>query len=158
MKRASTWYSAVSSRPDMPNGRKISCWLYQFHRKLALHLGVGVAQLTISKFLRNPRGSFAARHPPAFEQLEYCWPWNIVRPYRLYRYFLDSWGSQQSKERVIAGAGPAQAGKSYLIVRTGEFNWRTLENHYVIASIEAPLKSGGWWTKFVILQSCAIFF
>ena len=37
-------------------------------------------------------------------------------------YFLDSWGSQQSKERIITGAGLVQAGKSYRVVRTGEFN------------------------------------
>ena len=73
-------------------------------------------------------------------------------------YFLDSWGSQQSKERIITGAGFAQASKSYHTVRTGEFNWRTSKNPYVIASIEAPLKSCGWWSKFVILESCATFF
>ena len=78
MKRASTWYSAGSSWPDLPNGRKISGWLHQFPGKLAVHPGVCVTQLTISKFLRNPPSSCAARQPPAFEQLEYCWPWNIV--------------------------------------------------------------------------------
>ena len=78
MKSTSTWYSTGSSWPDLPNGRKISAWLHRFPGKLAVHPGVGVAQLTISKFLRNPRGSCAAPQPPAFEQLEYCWPWNIV--------------------------------------------------------------------------------
>jgi hypothetical protein len=80
MKRASIWYSAGSSWPDLPNGRKIRCWLDQYPGKLAVHPGVGVAQLTISKFLQNPPSSCAARHPPAFEQLEQCWPWNIVGP------------------------------------------------------------------------------
>ena len=72
------WYSTGSSWPDLPNGRQISGWLYRFPRKLAVHPGVGATQLTISKSLRNPPSSCAARHPPAFEQLEYCWPWNIV--------------------------------------------------------------------------------
>jgi hypothetical protein len=39
--------------------------------KLAVHPGVGVAQQTISKFLRNPLSNGAAWHPLAFEQLEY---------------------------------------------------------------------------------------
>ena len=134
MKRASAWYSADSSWPDLPNGRKISGWLYQFPWKLAVHPGVGVAQLTISKSLRNPPGSCAAQHPPAFEQLEYYCPWNIVVPLSTL-YVLDSWGSQQSKERIITGAGLAQPGKSYVTVRTDEFNWRTAENSYVNASI-----------------------
>ena len=30
MKNGSTWYSTGSSRPDLPNGRKISGWLYWF--------------------------------------------------------------------------------------------------------------------------------
>jgi hypothetical protein len=80
MKSGSTWYSTGSFWPDLPNGRKISGWLHRFHGKLAVHPGVGVAQLTINKFLQNPPSSCAARHPPAFEQLEYCWPWNIVAP------------------------------------------------------------------------------
>jgi hypothetical protein len=37
---------------------------------LAVHPGVGVTQLTISKFIRNPPSCCAARHPPAFGQLE----------------------------------------------------------------------------------------
>ena len=37
-------------------------------------------------------------------------------------YFLDSWGFQQSKERIITGAGLAQPGKSYRHDWTGEFN------------------------------------
>ena len=157
MKSGSTWYSTGSFWPDLPNGRKISGWLHQFPGKLTAHPGVDVTQLTISKLLRNPPNSCAARQPPAFEQLEYCWPWNIVGPL-LTLYFLVSWGSQLSKERIITGAGPAQASKNYRAVRTGEFTWRTSENPYVVASIEAPFKSGGWWSKFVILQSCATFF
>ena len=73
-------------------------------------------------------------------------------------YFLDSWGSQQSKERIITGAGLAQAGKSCLTVRTVEFNCRTSGNSYVIAPIEAPLKSAGWRSKFVIFHTCPTFF
>jgi hypothetical protein len=77
-------------------------------------------------------------------------------------YFLDSWVSQQSKERIITGAGCytglRQPGKSYLTVWTGEINWRTLENPYVTASIEAPLKSAGGVSKFVIFNTCPIFF
>jgi hypothetical protein len=80
MKSGSTWYSTDSSWPDLPNGRKISGWVHQFPGKLAVHPGFGATQLTISKSLRNPPSSCAARHPPAFEQLEYCWPWNIVGP------------------------------------------------------------------------------
>ena len=70
-------------------------------------------------------------------------------------YFLDSWGSQQSKERIITGAGLGQPSKSYHAVPTGKFNWRTSENPYVIASIEAPLKSVGWRSKFVIFHILA---
>jgi hypothetical protein len=55
-------------------GAKISGWLHQFPGKLAVHAhtGVGVNQLTISKFLRNPPSSCTAQHQPAFEQLEDC--------------------------------------------------------------------------------------
>ena len=74
------WYPTGSSRPELPDASKISCWLDQFSGKLAIHPGVGVAQLTISKFLRNPPSSCPARHPPAFGQLEYCWLWNFVEP------------------------------------------------------------------------------
>ena len=80
MKSGSTWYSTGSFWPELPNGREISGWLHQFPGKLDVHPGVDVTQLTISKFLRNPPSSCAAWHPPAFEQLEYCWPWNIVEP------------------------------------------------------------------------------
>jgi hypothetical protein len=73
-------------------------------------------------------------------------------------YFLDSWGSQQSKERIITGAGLAQPRKSYHAVRTGEFNRQTSKNPYVIASIEAPSKSAGWRSKFVISHTCATLF
>ena len=78
---------------------------------------------------------------------------NIVDPKILWNvlstpYFLDSWEPQQSKERIITGAGLVQPGKSCPTVRTVEFNWRTSKNPYVIASIEAPLKSGGWRSKF----------
>ena len=105
------WYSTGSSWPDLPNGPKITGWLHQFHEKLAVHPGVDVTQLTISKFLRNPPSSCAARQPPAFEQLEYCWPWNIEVPL-IDPILLDSRGSQQSKERIITGAGPGKPGKS----------------------------------------------
>jgi hypothetical protein len=79
-KSGSTWYSTDSSWADQPNGRKISGWLHQFTGKLAVHPGVGATQLTINTSLRNPPSSCAARHPPAFEQLEYCRPWNILEP------------------------------------------------------------------------------
>ena len=79
-KSGSTRYSIGSFWPDLPNGRKISGWLYQFPGKLAVNPGVGATQLTISKSLRNPPSSCAARQPPAFEQLEYCWPQNIGLP------------------------------------------------------------------------------
>jgi hypothetical protein len=83
----------------MPNGREVSGWLKRFPGKLAVHPGVGATrgaltsatQLTISKFLRNPPSSCAARQPPAFEQLEYCRPLNIVvpggTPYRPYTFW-----------------------------------------------------------------------
>jgi hypothetical protein len=79
------WFDLILYRsfwPHLPNhpGREISGWLHQFPGKLAVHLGVDVTQLTISKFLRNPPSSCVARHPTAFEQLEYCWPWNMVEP------------------------------------------------------------------------------
>jgi hypothetical protein len=51
------------------------------------------------------------------------------------------------------GAGLLQPDKSYRAVWTGEFNSRTLENPYVIASIEAPLKSAVWRSKFVIFHA-----
>ena len=102
----------------------------------------------------------AAVHPSTLLLLNNL---NIVDPEILYYalstlYFLDSWGSQQSKERIITGAGPGQPGKSCLTVRTVEFNWRTSENPYVISSIEAPLKSDGWRSKFVIFHTCTTFF
>ena len=86
---------------------------------------------------------------------------NIVDPKILWYalstlYFLDS--SQLSKERIITGAGPGQPGKSYLTVRTAETNWRISENPYVIAPIEAPLKSAPWRSKFVIFHTCTTFF
>ena len=82
MKRGSTWYctGTCSSWADLPNGRKIRGWLHQFPGKLAGHPGVGVTQLMISKFPRNPPSSCAAQQPPACEQLEYCWPQNIGVP------------------------------------------------------------------------------
>jgi hypothetical protein len=46
-------------------------------------------------------------------------------------------------------------GKNHHAVWMGEFNWRTLENPYVVASIEAPLKSAVWQSlaiKFMIFQ------
>jgi hypothetical protein len=48
---------------------------------------------------------------------------NIVDPKTLYYllstlYFLDSWGSQQSKERIITGDGPVKPNKSYHAVWT----------------------------------------
>ena len=88
---------------------------------------------------------------------------NIVDPKILWYplstlYFLDSWGSQQSKKHIIMGAGLGQPGKSYLTVRTAETNWRTSENPYVIAPIEAPLKSAAWRSKIVIFHTCTTFF
>jgi hypothetical protein len=44
--------------------------------------------------------------------------------------------STVERERIITSAGFGQAGKNYHAVRTGEFNWQTSENPYVIASIE----------------------
>jgi hypothetical protein len=59
-------------------GAKYVRWLHQFPGKLTVDPGVSVTQLMISKFLlsivRNSPTSFAARHPPAFEQLEYRSP------------------------------------------------------------------------------------
>ena len=103
-------------------GAKISIWLYQFPRKLAVHPGVGVAQLTITG-LANSYGILAAAVQPGTHlllnnlniiELEILWG-------RLSTlYFLDSCGSQQPKERIITGAGLGQTGKSYLTIRTGE--------------------------------------
>jgi hypothetical protein len=39
-----------------------------------------------------------------------------------------------------------------------EFNWRTLENPYVIAPIEVPLKRAAWRSKFVIFLLAQLFF
>jgi hypothetical protein len=38
MKSASTWYSTGSSWPDLPNGCKISRWLYQLPGKLTTYI------------------------------------------------------------------------------------------------------------------------
>jgi hypothetical protein len=100
MKSGSTSYSTGSFWPDLPNGRIISGWLHQFSGKLIVHSGVDVTQLTISKFLRNPPSICAAWQPPAFEQLEYCWPWNIGLP-PIDPILSGSWGYQPSKERII---------------------------------------------------------
>jgi hypothetical protein len=51
-----------------------------------------------------------------------------------------------------------QAGKSYRAIGTSEFNCQTSEIPYVIASIEAPLKSAGWQSKFVIFILAQHFF
>jgi hypothetical protein len=160
MESDSTWYSTGSFWPDLPNGRKIRGWLHQFPGKLTAHPGVDFTQLTISKLSRNPPSSCVARQPPAFEQLEYCWPQNIVIPTidPTAVYFLDSWGSQQSKERIITGAGLGQPRKSYLTVRTAETNWRISENPYSIAPIEAPLKSAAWRSKLLIFHTRPTFF
>jgi hypothetical protein len=88
---------------------------------------------------------------------------NIVDPKILWNplstlYFLDSWGSLQSKEGIITGADPGQPSKSHLTVRTAETNWRTSEHLYVIAPIGAPLKSAAWRSKFVIFHTCPTFF
>ena len=88
---------------------------------------------------------------------------NIVDPKILWNplstlYFLDSWEPQKSKERIIRGVGLVQPGKSYHAVRTVEFNWWTSENPYVIAPIEAPLKSAAWRSKIVIFHTCPTFF
>ena len=55
-----------------PTGCIQLTWLYRFPWKLnlAAHPGVGVTQLTIGKLLRNTPSRCAARHPPAFEELE----------------------------------------------------------------------------------------
>ena len=123
---------------------------------LDVHPGVVATQLTISKFLWNPPSSCAARQPPAFEQLEYCWPWLWYPLSTL--YFLNSWGSQQSKKRIITGAGLVRPGKNYHAVRKVEFNRRTSENPYEISPVEAPLKSAVWRSKFVIFHTCTTFF
>jgi hypothetical protein len=145
------WFDLTLYRwlwPDLPNGRKISGWLLRFPGKLAVHPGVGVTQLTISKFTHLLVNNL-----------------NIVDP--KYRgtavlqstlYFLDSWVPQQSKKRKITGTGLVQPGKSYRAVRTAEFNWRTSENPYLIASIDAPLKRAAWRSKFVIFHTCTTFF
>ena len=88
---------------------------------------------------------------------------NIVDPKILWNplstlYFLDSWEPQQSKERIITGAGPVEHGKNYHAARTAEISWRTSENPYVIAPIEAPLKSAVWRSKIVIFHTCTTFF
>ena len=111
-----------------------------------------------SKLLRNPPSSCAARHPPGLLLNNL----NIVDPEILWGplstlYFLENWGSQQSEERIITGAGLVQPGESYRAVRTGEFNRRTSENPFVIASIEAPLKSVVGRPKFVIFHTCTTF-
>jgi hypothetical protein len=98
MKSASTWYSTASSWADLPIGRKISGWLYQFAGKLALHLGVGVAQLTISKLLWNPPSSCTARPAPLKHA---CHPQKV--PYILgdtspTLYLVDSSGAQLPNE------------------------------------------------------------
>ena len=49
-------------------------------------------------------------------------------------------------------------GKNYHTVRKVEFNWWTSENPNVIAPIEAPLKSAGCRSKFVIFHTCTTFF
>jgi hypothetical protein len=63
--------------------------------------------------------------------------------YRLYTFWTAEALDQLSKECIMTGAGLAQADKSGVTVRTGEFNWQTSENCNVIASIEALLKSRG---------------
>ena len=102
MKSASTWYSACSSWADLPIGRKIRGWLYQFPGKLALHPGVGVAQLMISKFLWNPPSSCTARPAPLIHA---CHPQKV--PYILgdtspTLYLVDSSGEELSNERIRA--------------------------------------------------------
>ena len=102
MKSASTWYSTGSSWADLPIGRKISGWLYQFPGKLALHPGVGVAQLTIRKFLWNPPRSCTARPAPLIHA---CHPQKV--PYILgdtspTLYSLDSSAAQLSNGRIRA--------------------------------------------------------
>jgi hypothetical protein len=164
MKSVATWYSTGSSWADLPNGRKIRGWLYmyQFPGKLALHPDVGVTPMVTPNWrLVNSYGILPAAVQPGTHLLlnnlnsvdrEILW----YPPSTL--YFLDSWGSQQWKERIITGAGLGQPGKSYHAVPTGEFNWRTSENPCVIASIEAPLKSAVWRSKFVIFHTCLTFF
>jgi hypothetical protein len=118
--------STGSSWPELPNGREKIGWLHQFPGKLAVHPGVGVAQLSItcSKFLRNPPSCCAARKPPAFEQLEYCWPWNTVVPPVdpiIFGQLRLAAVERAQTEHIITSAGLAQAGKSHPAVRTGQF-------------------------------------
>jgi hypothetical protein len=159
MKRASTWYtySIGSSWPDLPNGRKISRWLHQFPGKLAvleyIPASRGIARLTISKFLQNPPSSWLTQHPPAFEQIEYCWPWNIVKP-PIDPILFGQLRLSAVERAYNNGCWACQPGKSYQAVRTGEFNCGTSENPYVIAPIEAPSKSAAWKSKLVIFHTC----
>jgi hypothetical protein len=132
MKSASTWYSAGSSWPDLPNGGKISSWLHQFPRKLAVYPGVGIAQLTISKFSWNPPSSCAARHPPAFEQLEYYWPWNIMGP-PIDPIFFGQLRLSAVERSHNKGWCPRATWWKLPRRADGEFNGQTSENHYVIS-------------------------
>ena len=113
------------------------------------------------RFIANSYGILPAAVQPGIHLL--LNNLNIVDPEILWYalstlYSSDSWGSQQSKERIITNADLVQPGKSYLAVPTAKFNWWTSENSYAIASIEAPLKSAAWQSKFVIFHTCAIFF
>jgi hypothetical protein len=159
MKSGSTWYSTGSSWPYLPNGRKKSGWLYQFPGELAVHPGVGATQLTISKSLRNPPSSCAARHPPAYEQLEYWRPWNIV--WRHIDPILFGQLRLPAVEKAHNnGCWPCATYlvKNYHTVRKVDFNRWTSENPKVIAPIEAPLKSADCRSKFVIFHTCTTFF
>ena len=88
--------------------------------------------------------------------------YTAVPPIDPYTFWTAEALDQQSKERIITGAGLARPGKNYHAVRKVEFNWRTSENPYVIAHIEAQLKSAGWRSKFVIFytstRTCTTFF
>jgi hypothetical protein len=64
--------------------------------------------------------------------------WNLK--FRVDDFFLTMGGDPSAARVIITGAGLGQPGKSYLTVRTAETTWRTSENPYVIAPIEAPLK------------------
>ena len=102
MKIASTWYSTCSFWADLPIGRKIRCWLYQFPWKLALHPGVGIAQLTISKSPRNPLSSCTARPGPLIHACHPQKVLNILGDTSSTLYLVDSCGAELPNERIKA--------------------------------------------------------
>ena len=90
----------------------------------------------------------------AFRAKPMIWDsWFCSSPYKI--FFHETMHPQNSADWLT---GIVQPGKSYRAVRTGGINWWTSENPYVIASIEAPLKSAGWPSKFVIFILAQHFF